>query len=72
MTEDFDHRDYTLTMAAVVKLIDADVLTVKRHADSDPSDPDHIPNWQKYPGSKRVQRFFKPEDVQAWLKRGLK
>jgi hypothetical protein len=65
-----DLSEYTLTTRDVAKLIRADIKATVRYADSDPSDPDHIVNYQRLgPSGKRRTRWFKPEDVDNWLSR---
>jgi len=63
-----DSSEYTLTLAQVQRMIGGDISTAKAYADSDPGDPDHIPCYRKRgPTGKRVYRYFRPADVQAWM-----
>ena len=63
-----DASEYTLTLAEVRRMIGGEIKTAKAYADSSPDHPDHIPCYRKRgPTGKRVYRYFRPADVQAWM-----
>jgi hypothetical protein len=64
--------EYTLTMAEVAAIIKSEVTTVVAISDSKADDPGHLPNHQKIGPTGRVQRRYRPADVDAWLRRGFK